>query len=118
MISLFFEIGFSRRAVCRYLCPGGALYSLLGKFRVVRIRRKPSECIKCVKCDDVCGLGLKPMVDLTGMECNNCTACIAVCPTDALTLSFGWSDKPLEDITPPPESKVINVIPKTKKEVA
>ena len=90
-ISLFIEIGISRRAVCRYLCPGGALYSLLGAGRVVRLRRDADACIPCVKCDDVCGLGLNPMTDRTGMECNNCTACIAVCPHDALTLSIGWS---------------------------
>jgi ferredoxin-type protein NapH len=90
-ISLFIEIGISRRAVCRYLCPGGALYSLLGAARVVRLRRDADACTPCVKCDDVCGLGLNPMTDRTGMECNNCTACIAVCPCGALTLAIGWS---------------------------
>lgn len=90
-ISLFIEIGISRRAICRYLCPGGALYSLLGAGRVVRLRRDADACIPCIKCDDVCGLGLNPMTDRTGMECNNCTACIAVCPHNALTLAIGWN---------------------------
>lgn len=93
-ITLVIEIGFSRRAVCRYLCPGGAVYSLLGAARVVRIRRDSAACILCVKCDDTCGLGLSPMTDRTGMECNNCTACIAACPTDALTLALGWRGGP------------------------
>lgn len=96
-ISLFVEVALSRRAVCRYLCPGGALYSLLGAGRLVRIERSPEACIGCVKCDDVCGLGLKPMTDRTGMECNNCTACIAACPTDALTLRFGWRSARLRE---------------------
>ena len=100
LISLFIEISVSRRAVCRYLCPGGALYSLLGKFRVIRIRRKPSVCTSCIKCNDVCGLGLKPMQDLTGMDCNTCGACIAACPTDALTIRLGWSDSPLRPLEP------------------
>ncbi|MEE8555853.1 MAG: 4Fe-4S binding protein [bacterium] len=95
-LSLLVEVGLSRRAVCRYLCPGGALYSLLGRFRAVRIRRVVADCIRCVKCDDACGLGLQPMTDRTGMECNTCTACIAACPTDALKLRVGWSDAPLE----------------------
>jgi ferredoxin-type protein NapH len=96
-ISLFVEIALSRRAVCRYLCPGGALYSLLGAARLVRIERSPEACIGCVKCDDVCGLGLKPMTDRIGMECNNCTACIAACPTDALTLRLGWRSATASD---------------------
>lgn len=111
-ISLFIEIGISRRAVCRYLCPGGALYALLGAARVVRLRRISSACILCVKCDDVCGLGLSPMRDRTGMECNNCLACVAACPTHALTLRLGWDSGPLappqdplgqrkSDISPP-----------------
>ncbi len=94
-ISLFIEVGISRRAVCRYFCPGGALYALLGAARVVRLRRISSDCILCVKCDDVCGLGLSPMRDRTGMECNNCLACVAACPTNALTLGLGWDSGPL-----------------------
>lgn len=94
-ISLFIEVGISRRAVCRYLCPGGALYSLLGSARLVRLRRISSACILCLKCDDACGLGLSPMRDRTGMECNNCLACVAACPTNALTLGLGWESGPL-----------------------
>ena len=101
-ISLFVEIALSRRAVCRYLCPGGALYSLLGAMRAVRIERKSGACVRCVKCDDVCGLGLKPMADCTGMECNNCAACIAVCPTDALTFRLGWRSGAARGNTPSP----------------
>lgn len=94
-VSLVIEVGISRRAVCRYFCPGGALYALLGAARVVRLRRISSACILCVKCDDVCGLGLSPMRDRTGMECNNCLACVAACPTNALTLGLGWDSGPL-----------------------
>ncbi|MEE8394900.1 MAG: 4Fe-4S binding protein [bacterium] len=95
-VTVVLETTLSRRVVCRHLCPGGALYSLLGKFRVVRIRRRAAACIDCVLCDDVCGLGLNPMTDRTGMECNNCAACIAACPTDALTIGLGWQGGPVE----------------------
>lgn len=104
-ISLVIEAGFSRRAVCRYFCPGGALYALMGAARVLRLRRIPAACVLCAKCDDACALGLSPMEDRAGMECNNCLACVAACPTNALTLSLGWNSGPLAPMkhgeTPP-----------------
>lgn len=71
---------------CRSLCPGGALYSLVGRWRVLRVTRKAAACIDCELCDRACPMGLKPMTDKTGMECDNCAACLDSCPTDALSL--------------------------------
>ena len=86
--TLLFDLLVARRGFCRYLCPGGALYSLLGRFRVLRIQRNVVTCNDCTKCNGVCEFGLNPLRDDCGQECNNCTACIAVCPTDAL--GFKW----------------------------
>ncbi len=85
VLTLLFDLLVSRRGFCRYVCPGGALYSLLGRFRLFRIRRIVENCNDCAKCNAVCEFGLDPLRDDFGQECNNCTACIAVCPTDALT---------------------------------
>jgi len=82
----------SRRGFCRYVCPGGALYSLLGRYRLFRIRRIVENCNDCAKCNAVCEFGLDPLRDNFGQECNNCTACIAVCPTDALTFRIKIAD--------------------------
>ncbi len=92
VITLLFDLLVARRGFCRYLCPGGALYSLLGRYRLFRIRRVVEDCNDCVKCNVVCEFGLDPMHDDFGQECNNCTACIAVCPTDALTFSASLKD--------------------------
>lgn len=92
ILTLFFDLLVTRRGFCRYICPGGALYSLLGKFRLFRIKRNVKTCNDCAKCNVVCQFGLDPLRDDFGMECNNCTACIAVCPTDALTFTIKMND--------------------------
>ncbi len=92
--TLLFDLLVARRGFCRYLCPGGALYSLLGRYRLVRIRRIVESCNDCAKCNVVCEFGLDPLRDGFGQECNNCTACIAVCPTDAMTFVLRPTDVP------------------------
>ena len=37
--------------------------------------------------------GLDPLRDDFTQECNNCTACIAVCPTDALSFTISIKDQ-------------------------
>jgi len=90
--TLLFDLLVARRGFCRYLCPGGALYSLLGRYRVVRIQRTVETCNDCAKCNAVCEFGLDPLRDGFGQECNNCTACMAICPTDALTFNLRITD--------------------------
>jgi ferredoxin-type protein NapH len=92
LLTLLFDLLVARRGFCRYICPGGALYSLLGRFRLVRIKRIVEECTDCVKCNVACEFGLDPLRDQFGQECNNCAACIAVCPTDAMTFYISPKD--------------------------
>ena len=80
------ELFVSRRWWCRYMCPGGALYSLLGTYRLVRVARDDRRCVQCGECVRVCQFDLKPMlVQLTGNECTNCGTCIRACQDDALS---------------------------------
>ena len=96
VITLLFDLLVARRGFCRYLCPGGALYSLLGRYRLFRIRRVVKNCNDCAKCNAICEFGLDPLRDGFGQECNNCTACIAICPTDALTFTMKLKDTPYQ----------------------
>lgn len=92
LILLLFDLLVARRGFCRYLCAGGALYSLLGRFRLLRIKRIVNNCNDCGKCNAVCEFGLEPLRDQFGQECNNCTSCIAACPTDAMTFTISPKD--------------------------
>jgi len=88
-----FEVFVSERFWCRYVCPGGALYSLLGRYRLVRIKVKESRCTSCEKCLPVCEFGLDPMHGEMGQECNNCGLCIRACAPKALVYQIGLPKK-------------------------
>lgn len=92
VMTLLFDLLVARRGFCRYLCPGGALYSLLGRYRPIRIQRIVENCNDCALCNAVCEFGLDPLHDDFGQECNNCSACIAICPTDAMSFEIRLSD--------------------------
>ena len=79
-----FELTLSQRSWCRYFCPGGALYSLLGRFRLVRVYRRAASCNQCGVCASVCPMGLLPIKDRLGLECDNCGLCISSCESHAL----------------------------------
>ena len=97
-VTLVFDLLVVKRGFCRYLCPGGALYSLLGRYRLVRIKRIVENCDDCAKCNKVCEFGLDPLNDHFGQECNNCTACIAACPSEAMTFVIQPRDVPPQGV--------------------
>jgi ferredoxin-type protein NapH len=96
-LAFLFDTFVSRAGFCRYLCPGGALFSLVGALSPLRIRRKPEACIDCALCDVVCNLGQQPMSDRLDAGCERCGKCIAVCPTDALLLQIRRPGKKTDD---------------------
>ncbi len=92
VLIFIFEISISQRAWCRYFCPGGALWSLMGAKRLVQITIDRQICDDCGKCNLACEFGLDPMRGKMGMECDNCGKCISKCAPDALKYSivFPW----------------------------
>ncbi|MBI4061151.1 MAG: 4Fe-4S binding protein [Elusimicrobia bacterium] len=80
---------------CASLCPGGALYSALSRWKLLRVKRAKSACIDCVICDQKCPMQLQPMTDKTGAECDACGVCVDACPTRALSIRFSRTDAAL-----------------------
>ncbi len=101
---LLVEILFSRRAWCRYVCPIGTTYGVLGPISATRIEWN-DNCDHCMVCHDVCfenqvleltkakydkereEKGIKQQY-VTGADCTLCGRCVDVCHEDALRFKF------------------------------
>ncbi len=92
-----FEVTVSRRWWCRYICPGAAVYCLLGAARPIRVRRNADSCTKCGECVRVCPMALAPMVDKMGIECDNCGVCVSHCDDHALGYTLMGKRKTTND---------------------
>lgn len=84
-----------RQGFCRYLCPYGAWFALLGLLTPLRIRRDPARCLRslghdCDKCSRVCPsrIQVHQLIAVQSLECTSCQSCVAACPrrVDALHL--------------------------------
>jgi polyferredoxin len=70
-------------AWCRYLCPLGGWYSVLGMASPCAVQRDAKTCINCSKCTRVC----HAFVDVENTpkrvwapECDGCMDCVRACP--------------------------------------
>lgn len=75
---------FIERFFCRYLCPLGALFSLVSRFRIYSLNRKPDKCGNCKLCTSKCSMGipLYKYEKVRSCECINCMKCTSVCPNE------------------------------------
>jgi len=73
---------FIERFFCRYLCPLGAVFAVLSKVRILKIKKVRDKCGSCRICTNNCSMGIKlyQMDSVNSGECINCFKCIGVCP--------------------------------------
>lgn len=76
------------RFFCQFLCPLGAIFSLLPVFPVSQLNRDRTRCAKrCNRCQDRCPVRIHPdRNDLKAGECIACGRCADGCPMANVTL--------------------------------
>jgi len=77
------------RPFCRFLCPYGALLSLLSKISIFQIKINKQKCQECKLCEKICLLGA---IDKSGQisqsDCSRCGECLVNCPKKAIGLQI------------------------------
>ena len=72
------------RFFCKYLCPMGALYGIIGKLSPFKVVRNENACIDCGLCSKSCpvNIDVQHTLMVTSAECLNCQICVLKCPKE------------------------------------
>ena len=84
---------FAKRFWCRYLCPLGALFGFVSKFRLTRgISIDEKICTKCGRCQIACKMDAinDDLNSYNPIECVECMSCIEVCPEGAISYKMNF----------------------------
>ena len=76
------------RPFCKYLCPLGAIYGLMNRASLYRMRPRPEKCTACGACAKLCPMQVDPAKTPNSAECIRCGRCVTACPVGALRLGF------------------------------
>ncbi|BBO70786.1 (4Fe-4S)-binding protein [Desulfosarcina alkanivorans] len=72
------------RFYCRFVCPLGALFGLLGKNALWRVGQRAKGCTACGACDRHCEGGCEPATVMRSAECVLCMNCMDSCRHDVM----------------------------------
>lgn len=100
---LLFEIFVTRRAWCRYMCPIGLTYGIVGVTSPTHVKYDLKNCLHEGDCRAVClvphalevtkkGYAKKVEIAL-GPDCTRCGMCVDICPTQSLTFDVKGLNK-------------------------
>lgn len=80
------------RFFCKYICPAGAIYAIIGKISPNKIVRDENACIHCKLCSKSCpvNIDVEKVEKVISAECISCQECVNVCPKkDVIEIKMG-----------------------------
>ncbi len=100
---LVWEMFVTRRGWCRYICPIGLTYGLVGTISPLKVSYNLESCHHEGECRKVCmvphvlevtkkGYARETDVSL-GPDCTRCGMCVDICPTDSLNFEIKGLNK-------------------------
>lgn len=75
------------RFFCRFICPLGALFGILGRFSPWRIGKTADKCGECRVCEEYCEGACRPSGTFIIGECVMCMNCLDRCPASRVTFA-------------------------------
>ncbi len=104
---LLIEVFYSRRAWCRYICPIGITYGVVGTISPLRVKYNLKNCHHEGDCRKIClvphvlSMTIKGRADAmdmdVGADCTRCGLCVDICPTDSLVFEVKGLGKHLKN---------------------
>ena len=95
LVSIFlFDLLVLKHGFCGYICPIGAFYGFVSRYRLLKVNLNNDKCTSCMDCKKVCPE--VQVLDIIGKHsgnisqgaCTNCGRCIEVCNDKALKFSL------------------------------
>jgi polyferredoxin/Pyruvate/2-oxoacid:ferredoxin oxidoreductase delta subunit len=104
---------YRRRFFCNFVCPLGALYGLLGKYSLFRLRIN-DRCTRCNACAGHCTYHNGPYQDYLKSECLVCMNCLADCPSAAIDVRWRPSPREQAPAVASPKGMDVAVLPQRR----
>lgn len=73
------------RFYCRFICPLGAFFGVLGRFALWRVGKIAPECSTCMVCEANCEGACEPSSQIRISECVLCMNCLHTCKDDFIS---------------------------------
>ena len=77
-----------QRPLCKYLCPGGAWFSIFNKISLYKYKTLAVNCTECGVCTKKCKMDIIPYKNNNSIDCIRCGNCKKVCNHNAIISGF------------------------------
>jgi len=78
-----------KRFWCKYLCPVGALLTVISKINpFIKPKFNKEGCINCELCKKICPQSIDITKDVSLAECTKCLECYIKCPTNCIEIKL------------------------------